>query len=96
MPLFLFRGYDEKFQRLLGALHRREAAIGACQQQCAFELAEHQRRDQIGLEQILTDDYESCAGYLPGECWGRGTPIKVLSNFANRKSGVSRIKHAKE
>jgi ketosteroid isomerase-like protein len=33
-------------------------------------------------EQILTDDYESCAGYLPGECWGRETSIKVVSNFA--------------
>jgi len=22
-------------------------------------------------EAVLTDDYESCAGYLPGECWGR-------------------------
>src|ERR1700759_1977630 len=34
-------------------------------------------------EQILTDDYESCAGYLPGECWGRDTSIKVVSNFSN-------------
>ena len=34
-------------------------------------------------EQILTADYESCAGYLPGECWGRDTSIKVVSNFAN-------------
>src|SRR5580692_412919 len=34
-------------------------------------------------EKILTDDYESCAGYLPGECWGRETSIKVVSNFAN-------------
>jgi steroid delta-isomerase-like uncharacterized protein len=34
-------------------------------------------------EQILTEDYESCAGYLPGECWGRDTSIKVVSNFAN-------------
>ena len=34
-------------------------------------------------EQILTEDYESCAGYLPGECWGRETSIKVVSNFAN-------------
>src|ERR1700682_4393931 len=34
-------------------------------------------------EQILTVDYESCAGYLPGECWGRETSIKVVSNFAN-------------
>jgi ketosteroid isomerase-like protein len=33
-------------------------------------------------EQILTADYESCAGYLPGECWGRETSIKVVSNFA--------------
>jgi ketosteroid isomerase-like protein len=30
----------------------------------------------------LTEDYESCAGYLPGECWGRETSIKVVSNFA--------------
>src|SRR5437667_1099659 len=34
-------------------------------------------------EQVLTPDYESCAGYLPGECWGRETSIKVVSNFAN-------------
>jgi hypothetical protein len=33
-------------------------------------------------EQILTEDYESCAGYLPGECWGRDTSIKVVSSFA--------------
>jgi ketosteroid isomerase-like protein len=32
-------------------------------------------------EQILAEDYESCAGYLPGECWGRETSIKVVSNF---------------
>jgi steroid delta-isomerase-like uncharacterized protein len=34
-------------------------------------------------EQMLTEDYESCAGYLPGECWGRETSIKVVLNFAN-------------
>ena len=34
-------------------------------------------------EQVLTPDYESCSGYLPGECWGRDTSIKVVSNFAN-------------
>jgi ketosteroid isomerase-like protein len=34
-------------------------------------------------EQILTADYESCSGYLPNECWGRETSIKVVSNFAN-------------
>jgi hypothetical protein len=33
-------------------------------------------------EQVLTADYESCAGYLPGECWGRDTSIKVVSGFA--------------
>jgi len=33
-------------------------------------------------EQVLTADYESCAGYLPGECWGRETSIKVIGNFA--------------
>jgi ketosteroid isomerase-like protein len=32
---------------------------------------------------ILTEDYESCAGYLPGECWGRDTSIKVVTNFAS-------------
>jgi hypothetical protein len=32
-------------------------------------------------EAMLTEDYESCAGYLPGECWGRETSIKVVSNF---------------
>jgi len=34
-------------------------------------------------EQALTADYESCSGYLPGECWGRDTSIKVVGNFAN-------------
>src|SRR6202050_1052436 len=34
-------------------------------------------------EQVLTADYESCSGYLPNECWGRDTSIKVVSNFAN-------------
>jgi SnoaL-like polyketide cyclase len=34
-------------------------------------------------EQILTEDCESCAGYLPGECWGRETSIEVVANFAN-------------
>lgn len=34
-------------------------------------------------EQVLIADYESCAGYLPGECWGRDTSIKVVSNFSN-------------
>jgi ketosteroid isomerase-like protein len=33
-------------------------------------------------EQVLMSDYESCAGYLPGECWGRDTSIKVVGNFA--------------
>jgi ketosteroid isomerase-like protein len=34
-------------------------------------------------EQVLTSDYESCSGYLLGECWGRDTSIKVVGNFAN-------------
>src|ERR1700731_1009333 len=34
-------------------------------------------------EQVLTADYESCARYLPGGCWGRETSIKVVSNFPN-------------
>jgi hypothetical protein len=34
-------------------------------------------------EQVLTADYESCSGYLPSECWGRDTSIKVVGNFAN-------------
>lgn len=33
-------------------------------------------------EQVLTADYESCSGYLPAECWGRDTSIKVVGNFA--------------
>lgn len=33
-------------------------------------------------EQVLTADYESCSGYLPSECWGRDTSIKVIGNFA--------------
>jgi hypothetical protein len=33
-------------------------------------------------EPILTADYDSCWGYLPGECWGRETSIKVVGGFA--------------
>lgn len=33
-------------------------------------------------EQVLSADYESCAGYLPGECWGREASIKIISGFA--------------
>src|SRR5438128_9149955 len=33
-------------------------------------------------EQILIADYESCRGYLPGECWGRDASIKVVGGFA--------------
>ena len=33
-------------------------------------------------EHVLTTDYESCWGYLPGECWGRDTSIKVVGGFA--------------
>src|SRR6476469_5437645 len=33
-------------------------------------------------EQVLTADYETCAGYLPGECWDRDTSIKRVSGFA--------------
>jgi ketosteroid isomerase-like protein len=33
-------------------------------------------------EQVLAADYESCSGYLPSECWGRDTSIKVVGNFA--------------
>jgi ketosteroid isomerase-like protein len=33
-------------------------------------------------EHVLTADYESCWGYLPGECWGRETSIKVVGGFA--------------
>src|SRR5713226_5764122 len=33
-------------------------------------------------EQVLTADYESCWGYLPSECWGRDTSIKVVGGFA--------------
>jgi ketosteroid isomerase-like protein len=32
-------------------------------------------------EQILTPDYESCWGYLPGECWGRDNSIRVVGGF---------------
>jgi ketosteroid isomerase-like protein len=33
-------------------------------------------------ERVLTADYESCGGYLPGECWGRDASIKVVGGFA--------------
>jgi ketosteroid isomerase-like protein len=32
-------------------------------------------------EQVLTPDYESCSGYLPGECWGRDNSIRVVGGF---------------
>jgi hypothetical protein len=34
-------------------------------------------------EQVVAANYESCSGYLPSECWGRETSVKVVSNFAN-------------
>src|ERR1700741_80260 len=41
------------------------------------------RRDVKATQgQVRTPDYESCSGYLPGECWGRDTSIRVVSNFA--------------
>ncbi|HEY4041898.1 MAG TPA: ester cyclase [Rhodopila sp.] len=33
-------------------------------------------------EHVLTEDYQSCSGYLPTECWGRDTSIKVVGGFA--------------
>ena len=33
-------------------------------------------------EQVLSADYESCSGYLLGECWGRDASIKVVGGFA--------------
>ena len=33
-------------------------------------------------QQVLTADYETCAGYLPGECWDRDTSIKRVTSFA--------------
>ena len=35
-------------------------------------------------EQILTADYESCLGNLPGDCWGRETSIKVVGALPSR------------
>src|SRR5207245_7103073 len=32
-------------------------------------------------EQVLTADYESCSGYLPGECWVRDASIIVVLGF---------------
>jgi ketosteroid isomerase-like protein len=39
-------------------------------------------------EQILTADYESCWGYLPGECWGRDHSIRVVGGFARSISDM--------
>lgn len=33
-------------------------------------------------DRVVTDDYQSCTGDGPGECWGRDTSIKVISSFA--------------
>jgi predicted ester cyclase len=35
------------------------------------------------VRSVQEADYESCSGYLAGECWGRETSIEVVSNFAN-------------
>ncbi len=32
--------------------------------------------------QLLSPDYQSCWGVLPGECWGREQSMKVIANFA--------------
>jgi hypothetical protein len=40
------------------------------------------RRDDGAQEQILTPDYESCWGYVPGECWHRDNSIRVAGAFA--------------
>ncbi len=32
--------------------------------------------------QLLSPDYQSCWGVLPGECWGREQSMKVVANFA--------------
>jgi len=40
--------------------------------------------DMAALQQrLLTEDYESCWGYLPGECWGRDASIKVVAGFSS-------------
>src|SRR5258708_29691537 len=31
---------------------------------------------------LLSPDYQSCWGVLPGECWGRDQSMKVVANFA--------------
>src|SRR5258705_1384395 len=33
-------------------------------------------------EQLISPDYQSCSGVLPGECWGRDQSMKVVGNFA--------------
>lgn len=33
-------------------------------------------------EQVYTEDFQSCSGYLPSECWGRDTSIQVMSGLA--------------
>jgi predicted ester cyclase len=33
-------------------------------------------------EQLIAPDYQSCAGVLPGDCWGRDQSMKVVGNFA--------------
>jgi predicted ester cyclase len=33
-------------------------------------------------EQVYTEDFQSCSGYLPADCWDRDTSIQVISGFA--------------
>jgi predicted ester cyclase len=33
-------------------------------------------------ERALTDDYQSCYGNQPGECWGRAATIEKIAGFA--------------
>src|SRR6266404_4101520 len=37
-------------------------------------------------EQVLTADYESCWGYLPGECWGREASVKVVGGKSSSRA----------
>jgi hypothetical protein len=43
------------------------------------------RSDVKGIqEQVLTADYESCSGYLPGECWAAIPPSRWSAIFRTR------------
>ena len=48
---------------------------------CLFNLP-HRESVTAVHDRVVTDNYQSCTGDGPGECWDKATSIKVISGFA--------------